>query len=108
MSTPTRWPQLLERLVDAERERVADLYRSIYGKHGTPDEAADAQLRVEVDAFLQLQGMLPLLLKAPELLRVVGDMTLAIEGEGEFTMWDDDWQEIYKRAKQLIQPEEGA
>jgi hypothetical protein len=102
MSAQTMWPQLLERLVDAERERVADLYRSIYGKHGNPEEAADAQLRVEVEAFLQLEAALPLLLKAPELWRVVNDMTLAIEGEGEFTMRGDGWPDIYKRAKQLL------
>ncbi len=108
MSKPPQWPQLLERLVDAERERLADLYRSIYGESGHPEEAADAQLRVEVEAFLQLEGILPLLLTAPELSSVVTDVTLAIEGEGEFQMWDDSWQEIYKRAKKVIQPEEGA
>jgi hypothetical protein len=108
MSAQPKWPHLLQRLVDAERERVADLYRSIYGQHGNPEEAADAQLRVEVEAFLQLEGILPLLLTAPELSSVVTDVTLAIEGEGEFQMWDDGWQDIYKRAKQLIQPEEGA
>jgi hypothetical protein len=106
MSKPPQWPQLLERLVDAERERLAELYRSIYGQHGNPDEAADAQLRVEVAAFLQLEAVLPRLLKAPELWRVVNDMTLAIEGEGEFTTWDDSWQQVYKRAKQLLAKQE--
>jgi hypothetical protein len=43
-----------------------------------------------------------LIATAPELLRIVQDMALAIEGEGEFAMWDEGWQDNYRAAKAAI------
>ena len=43
-----------------------------------------------------------LIAAAPEMLQAVVDMIDSIDGECEFTMWDDGWQELYLRAKKLV------
>lgn len=47
---------------------------------------------------------LRLMNEAAKLRSIVEDMTLCIDGEGEF-MWDDswqDWQDVYRRAKEVL------
>lgn len=43
-----------------------------------------------------------LIASAPDLLRIVEQMAIAIEGEGEFEMWDEDWQANYRAAKAVL------
>ena len=45
---------------------------------------------------------LRLMNEAAKLRSIVEDMTLCIEGEGEFLMWDDSWQDVYSRAKEVL------
>ena len=45
---------------------------------------------------------LRLMNEAAELRSIVEDMTLCIEGEGELLMWDDSWQDVHRRAKEVL------